>query len=196
MIARVSVWAVDRFEQEVAKARDYSDYFEKGVACLDDFLRHLTYKKLSMESCQEKMYSAQWRLSISRNRLESEEAALLSEIESLLEHKNSLLNDEGSESDVAMFENRIDEAHKELFEVQSKIEHANNVGARISCHVDVLKRAQSRIEQNQTICRQLMEELEQIKNSNFCHGDAADEKLRRISTIVMNYRNVRISSIL
>lgn len=192
MIARVSVLAVDRFEKEVARAKDYSPLFTYGIGCLEDFRGFLWDKSISLEGCRQKMGGARWRLSVTLESLESREGVLKADIHRLSERLESLPNDEDSAAEAERILKWIDEAQEELSHVQSRIEHAKSVDCRISCHIESLKMAQSVIERNREKCRRLIEELEQVRYSNSRCGEAADEKLKRIRRIVTSYRNTRL----
>lgn len=215
--AKVSLKAVKAFEQAVNGIVDFTTKFDRGSLCLEELLNALGEVVASLKEKIPEMDSARGKLSLKIKEIEAEIARLnaqlndlqdkLSDLESELSDTPetlSVTNGEGEESEIpnpayealeariSIVEGEISSVEAKLNNEQQKLDRANTIDGKLVSHIDAINGVIYALEEKKSVCKQLISELGELKQSNSQNGNAALEGLKKIEQIVAGYIRIKM----
>ena len=215
--AKVSLASVISFKQASSKVLDYSSKLDKGIACLEELLEvmnedetvlsdNIASMSESRESVQEVIQEVEEKLSILMSKLEELETEL-AELQSELDNTESTIyitNEEGEDisfpnpayyeilARISSVESTISILQGEISVQQIRLDRANNLLVRLDTHIDKENATIYSISEKKNSCKQLIADLNELKNDNIKTSSYAKDDLSKISRIIEDYLKIKM----
>lgn len=216
--AKVSSASVKAFEQAAVEARDFSTKFDKGISCIEQFLKLLeelekntTCKINEMQTAKKKLAAKILsiegivaRLTARINELHDNMARLESKLSSMTssftttdengkEHEYPNPAYVALEAEIAAIQSEIEVVEVELFPHEQRLDRAHHIDSQLSFQIDYAESTLYSLTEKIRICKQLISELQEIKNANSKKCVYAVENLRKIEKIIASYMRIKMT---
>lgn len=216
--AKVSIASVKAFDHVATEARDFSDKFNKGISCIEQLLKHLADLEKNVGAMIEEMQGAKERLAVKIRNVEEIIARLTARINELQERLSNLEGElssmsptlsstdengesyeypnpayEALEAEISALEGEISAVEDELYPHEQRLDRAHSVNSQLSLHIDNANSTVFSLNEKTNTCKQLIGELEDIKDSNFKKGTFAVENLKRIEQLIASYMHIKMA---
>lgn len=215
--AKVDLSSVKSFEQAIREIRDYSPSFNKGISCIDGFVTSIFKINTSLQKSITHLNTSQNDLKARIKEIEAQIADLTQKINELEDEKTSLeselsdvpetieeTNEEGEVysvdnpeyynllSQIEDIEERISELNEELDSLKQKHDEATDISVRIESHIYEINSIINSLNSKQQVCRQLNNELSEIKDKNYNSGLGVSDKLKKIEELIAKYLRIKM----
>lgn len=215
--ARVSLASVKFFHQAVMEVRDFSPRFDRGISCIDQLLKSLIELANSVKEKIGEMQIAREKLSAIIRGSEEAVARLMVRINELRDKVLSMKNELSSmssslitidengkeyeypnpayvalEAEISAVHEEISEVEAELYLYEQRLDRAHSVDSRLVSHIDSANSTIYSLKEKESICRQLVSELEEIKSLNLKKSTYSVANLKKIEQIVASYMRIKM----
>ena len=216
--AKVSLASVKGFSQAAVDCRDFSPRFDRGIACIEQLMKSFSELEHDVIEKTKVMQASNENLAIKMRGIEEIVARLTARINELQGKASGMENELASlspsytitdengeehevpnpdyvalEAEISAIYSEIATVQDELFPHEQRLDRAHLASSKLSAHIDVANSTAYALSEKQNQCKQLMTELEDIKNSNSRKGTVAVDNLKKIEQQVAAYMRTKMT---
>ncbi len=215
--AKVSLNSVKAFEQAAVDSMDFSSKFNRGISCIEQLINSLSELDRDVKEKIKTLRGSKEKLAITIRSIEEIVARITTRINEL-QHKVSGMErqlsamspshkttDENGnvqevpnpeyvalEAAISEVYSEIAAAQEELFPHEQRLDRAHFVSSQLSSQIEAANSTAYALSEKQNQCKELLTELEDIKNSNLRKSTAAVDNLKKIEEHIAAYLRVKM----
>ena len=216
--AKVSLASVKAFSQAAIDSRDFSFKFDRGILCIEQLMKSFSELEQGVMEKIKTMQGSKDKLAITMRSIEEIIARLTAQINELQDKASGMENELASmspsytttdengeehevpnpayvalEAEISAVYSEIASVQEELFPHEQRLDRAHFVNSKLSSHIDAANSTAYALSEKQNQCKQLMTELDDIKNSNSRKSTVAVDNLKKIEQQVAAYMRTKMS---
>lgn len=216
--AKVSLASVKSFRQAAVEVLGFSPSFNKGITCVEQLLKNLVELESNVKEKISEMQVAREKLAVTIRGLEEAIARLTAKINELQEKLSGLESEISSmnasftttdengeeheypnpayvalEAEISALEGEISAVETELYPYEQRLDRAHSVDSQLASQIDDANSTIYSLNEKAGTCKQLINELEEVKTSNQNKSTFAVENLKKIEQIVASYMRIKMT---
>lgn len=216
--AKVSIASVKSFNQAAMEVRDFSPRFDRGISCIEQLNESLVGLENDVKEKISEMQTVKEKLSVKMRGIEETIARLTVKINeftgkvlslegelSAMSSSVTIIDENGEvhgfpnpayialEAEISAVKSELYAVETEIYPYERRLDCAHSIDSQLSSQIDNANSIIFSLNEKIGTCKQLMSELDDIKNSNFNKSTFAVENLKKIEQIVASYMRIKMA---
>lgn len=216
--AKVNLVSVKSFHQAAMEVKDLSPEFDKGISCIEQIHKSLIESENNVEEKINEMQAAKEKLSVKMRRIEEDIARLTSQINELQGKISSSVSELSTinstdtitdvngekhgfinpayialETEISAIKSEVSAIEAEMYQYKQRLDRAHTLDGQLSSQIDNANSTVYSLDEKASTCKQLMDQLGDIKKSNYNKSIIAVENLKKIEQIVASYMRIKMT---